>query len=73
MNVRININYRGTKYSSNAREISEEEYTELERFLELIAQGKSTYLSIEHGKNKIFFPQDILKESIITLETLDNG
>lgn len=68
MIIRIVVKYRGVDYHSNYKDITEEEYTKLEGFLELIAQGKSSYLSIEHGNGKIFFPENVLKESIITLE-----
>jgi hypothetical protein len=56
-------------YISDAKpDVTKDDLSAMETFLEAAASGKLTYFSFVREKQKILIPKQILAESVITLE-----
>ncbi len=65
--IAINIYYNGENFTSNYEEFSTKSRIELEDFLTNACEGKIRYIQITSGNRQIFFPQDIIQKSIISI------
>lgn len=65
--IAININFKGTDYLSDYDEFNKEQEEELEKLLKTAAQGKLTYIQFNSANKLMFFPADIIKQSILSL------
>ena len=68
--VRIKIEYRGKEYLGNIDKLSTEDFEELEKKVETIVDGEMSHAKLKIKNLTHYFPKDVLKESIITIEEL---
>ena len=65
--IAININFKGTDYLSDYTDFNKEQQEQLEKLLKTAAEGKLTYMQFESANKLLFFPADIIKQSILSL------
>lgn len=65
--IAININFKGTDYLSNYVECNEKQKEQFEELLKEAAKGKLSYLQFESVNKLLFFPADIIKQSILSI------
>ena len=67
MEISLKLVHKGEHYESEINEVSEEEYQATVEFIEQLSQGKAHYLSFKNKGVEYYFPEDIIKQSIILI------
>ena len=68
--VTIELEYNDKLYKLDTIEATNDiEYNDIRKMIELAASGKLDHLTFTCKKKEIFFPQDVLSESVITMIT----
>lgn len=65
--VKLNIYYNGIDYSSDIKEICEDDKEELIIYSEKASAGEMESINIVSGNNIYFFSSEILKQSVISI------
>lgn len=66
--IKISLQYENKTFSSNEREVSDDEIQKVKDFLNKVAQGQIINLCIENNGMYYYFPKNIIDNSIITLD-----
>lgn len=65
--VAINISYDDRSYTSDYKQLTDNELSELHNLCEKAIEGKLTYMQIYSENKEYFFPKNILERSVISL------
>ena len=65
--VAINIEFNNKNITSKYNEFTDEQIETLQKICEEVAKGNISFLKIESENNEYYFPEQILKQSIISL------
>lgn len=65
--IAINIFVNGMDYTSKYDNFDEQQQEQLEELLKSAAEGKLSYMQFESKDRLLFFPSEILKQSILSL------
>lgn len=68
LNIRVILEYKGTKYIGDFQTAKEEDVANLKSLVEHVAKGECNYFKMIIKANLVYFPEAILKKSIITIE-----
>ena len=67
MKISLKLEYKEKVYESDVGEINESQYKETVKLIEQIASGKVGYFSFHNKGVEYYFPEDIIKQSIILI------
>lgn len=65
--IAINLFVNGVNYTSKYDNFDEQQQEQLEKLLKTAAEGKLSYMKFESDNKLLFFPSEILKQSILSL------
>jgi hypothetical protein len=67
MEVSLKLVHKLGNFESDVNETNEEGYKELVEFIEQVTQGKVSFISFQKKGIEYYFPEDIVKQSIISI------
>lgn len=69
MQTRIIVKHlpTGASWASNKKELTEEEVVKSKEMLARVAGGHVEYFSLEVSNEKVYFPENVLKDCVISL------
>lgn len=67
MKISVKVEYKDKEYVSDTQEVNKDQMEAVELALESISKGAASYFTIDIGDKKVYFGEEILKHSILTL------
>ena len=57
----------GNRWVADKKELTEEEFVKSKNMLGHVAGGKVEYFALEIGNEKVYFPENVLKDCVISI------
>lgn len=68
--ITLELNYKENTYLSKEENVSEDDFVVLKNILQRVASGECTYFNFETKDGFLYFPKNILEQSILKINIL---